>query len=129
MRTIALIAIASTACACSGCAPKLKGIRSKTESGGEWRHSGTSRHDDERYSVQQGIEFQWDKGITTGIKYRRRDVNDGGGDGENGLWLDFGIPLWQAKENNGTAAARIASLEERVAELERLLARKGNDEG
>ncbi len=128
MRSNAFLPIAASVVLACGCAPKLKEIRSKSESGVEWRHSGTNRHDEERYSVSQGIEFKWDKGITTGVKYRRRDVNDGGGDGENGVWFDFGIPIWQAKENEGTSSAQVASLEARVAELERLLAEKGNDE-
>ncbi|MCG8406059.1 MAG: hypothetical protein MI923_12755 [Phycisphaerales bacterium] len=103
----------------SGCS--LKEIRSKTESGVEYRHSGGSRHEEQRYLVKQSLQFKWDKGVTTAVKYRRRDVNDGAGDHDDGIWFEVGFPLWKAPEKPDESSERIAALERRLRQLEKKL--------
>jgi len=105
----------------SGCA--LQEVRSKTTAGPEWRHKGSDSTNDVRWSVQQGFEFKWDKGIGTGIAYRRRDVDDGAGDNDNGVWLDFSFPIWKAKKTE-VKAEQIRELNERIAQLEAKLAER-----
>lgn len=100
----------------SGCA--LEEVRSKTAFGPEYRHSGLRNTNDERWTVQQGIELKWDKGITTGIQYRRRDINDGYGDNENRVMLEFSIPLWKAESKPSELARRVRQLQRRLAALE-----------
>jgi len=100
----------------SGCA--LKEIRSKTKMGPEYRHSGTKNTNKIRYSVQQGFDFKWDKGVTTGLTYRRRDDDNGGGNNDNGVWFSFSFPLWKAKPQADKSEARIERLERRLAALE-----------
>jgi hypothetical protein len=100
----------------SGCA--LQEVRSKTAFGPEYRHSGQKNTNEERWTVQQGIELKWDKGITTGIQYRRRDVNDGTGDNENRVMLEFSFPLWKAEPKPSGLARRVRELERRLAAIE-----------
>lgn len=99
----------------------LKEVRSKTKVGPEFRHRGSTRTNSDRWTAQQGIEFKWDKGISTGLTYRRRDTDDGAGDNDNGVWFDVSFPIWKAKKRQDNTAERMAELERRVAELERLL--------
>ena len=102
-----------------GCA--LKEIRGKSKFGTEYRHSGAKRTNKERWSVQQGFEFKWDRGFSTGLSYRRRDDNGGGGDNDNGVFFDFSFPLWKAKPQPDKSEARIRNLERRLAALEKEL--------
>lgn len=107
----------------------LQEIRSKSKLGPEYRHSGTNGTDLVRWTVQQGVEFKWDKGIDTGITYRRRDVDDGGGSNDNGVWFDVSFPIWRAKKDRPAAVGKIAELERRVAELEARLRDEDHAEG
>lgn len=109
----------------AGCA--LKEIRSKSEGGVEYRHSGSSRHESQRYAVKQAVEFKWDKGVTTAVKYRRRDINDGNGDHDDGVWFEFGFPIWKAPEKPNNSSKRIAGLERRIAALEGKLERENDN--
>lgn len=106
------------ACA-SGCA--LKEIKGKSKFGSEWRHSGGRSTSEIRYSVEEGLAFKFDKGYDAGVSYRRRDIDDGSGDGDNGLFIDFSIPLWKADRSEEKSAERIRELELRLASLERQL--------
>jgi hypothetical protein len=96
----------------------LKEVRSKAKFGPEFRHRGSNRTNSDRWTAQQGIEFEWDKGISTGLTYRRRDTDDGGGDNDNGVWLEVSFPLWKAEKRPDAVTKRIAELERRLAELE-----------
>jgi hypothetical protein len=100
----------------SGCA--LEEVRSKNKFGSEWRHSGSRSTAEERYSVEPGFEFKWDKGISTGVSYRRRDIDNGSGDSDNGLFVDFSFPLWKRPKGEAKTTERIEKLERRLAELE-----------
>ena len=102
----------------SGCA--LEEVRSKNKFGSEWRHSGSRSTAEERYSVEPGFEFKWDKGISTGVSYRRRDIDNGSGDSDNGLFVDVSFPIWK-KPKGQAKSERVEELEQRVAELETLL--------
>ena len=97
-------------------------VRSKSKVGPEYRHRGFDRTDSIRWYAQQGFEFVWDDDrknkITTGITYRRRDVDQGSGDNDNGVWLDFSFPIWKAAENTDRDVRRIELLERRIAALE-----------
>ena len=104
----------------SGCT--LTEIRSKSKVGPEFRHRGSDRTDSVRWYAQQGFDFVWrddrNNKITTGITYRRRDVDNGNSDNDNGVWLDFSFPIWKAERNTDHAAQRIELLEARIAALE-----------
>ena len=100
----------------SGCA--LHEIRSKTKVGPEFIHSGSDNTNSERWTVEQGLEFRWDKGITTGVTYRRRDVDDGNGNNENRVLLEFSFPLWRAESQQTTLARRVQRLQNRLDTLE-----------
>ena len=102
----------------SGCA--LQEVRSKTKLGPEYRHNGSTRTDAVRWTAQQGIEFKWDKGWNTGITYRRRDTNNGGGGNDNGVWIDFSFPIWKAGTTSRASNGRIEALERRIAMLEEM---------
>jgi hypothetical protein len=110
----------------SGCL--LTEVRSKTKVGPEFRHDGGCRSEEERWTAQQGVEFKWDNGVNTGLTYRRRDVNDGGGDHDDGVWMEVSFPIWMAKKKPDWSSARLAELEERVADLERRLSREEDHE-
>ena len=105
----------------SGCELKLKQIRSETKFGPSFRHKGADRTDSTRWTVQQGIEFRWNKGVKTGITYRRRDTDDGNGNNDNAVFIDFSFPIWKAKKKPDPLKKRLKKLERRVAELEALL--------
>ncbi|MCH7526031.1 MAG: hypothetical protein IID39_01210 [Planctomycetes bacterium] len=99
-----------------GCA--LEEVRSKTKFGPEFRHKGSNRTNAVRWTAQQGFDFKWDKGISTGITYRRRDTDEGSGDNDNGVWIDISFPIWQAPEKADAMARRVERLERRLARLE-----------
>ena len=110
----------------SGCAPKLKEVRSKTKFGPDFRHRGSGRTDSTRWTVQQGIEFKWNKGVRTGITYRRRDTDDGNGNNDNGVFINFSFPIWKAKKKPDPLKKRVKKLERQVAELQTLLTASEN---
>lgn len=99
-----------------GCA--LKEIRSKSKIGPEFRHRGSNSTNSVRWTVQQGFDFKWDEGVSTGITYRRRDTDGGSGDNDNGVWIDFSFPIWKAPKKEHATAARVEELERRLAQLE-----------
>jgi hypothetical protein len=126
MKSKAWVGISLSFTLFSGCA--LQEVRSKSKVGNEWRHSGSRSTNEERYSVEQGFDFKWDKGIGTGISVRRRDINEGNGDNDTGLWLDFSFPVWKAPPpKKESSAERILELERRVALLEGELQQRQSD--
>lgn len=87
-------------------------------SGVEYRHFGESATNADRYTVQQGLELHWDDGVTTGVTYRRRDVDDGAGDNDNGMWFEVSFPIWKAKDDKeAEMMRRLDRLEREVAAL------------
>ncbi|UCE61900.1 MAG: hypothetical protein JSU63_09215, partial [Phycisphaerales bacterium] len=68
-------------------------IRSKSKTGPEFRHRGVDRTNSIRWYAQQGFEFVWrddnNNKITTGVTYRRRDIDNGNSDNDNGVFFDF----------------------------------------
>ena len=100
---------------CSGCA--LEEVRGKNKLGVEWRHIASRTQSDERYTVEPGFEFKWEKGVTTGVSYRNRSTNEGRGDDDNGLFVDFSFPIWKRPKVDKTTD-RIEALEQRLTELE-----------
>ena len=120
---VILYAVVGAGIAAAGCS--LQEIRSKSKFGPEFRHSGSDRTNEVRWYAQQGFDFIWSdqKGnkITSGITYRRRDVDEGDGDNDNGIWLDFSFPIWRAPSKAKESNVRISSLEERIAMLESIL--------
>ncbi len=122
MRKTVLLLLCSLAVASTAC--RLEEVESKTRVGPEFRHSGSSRTDETRWTAQQGFDFKWDNDVTTGLTYRRRDTNDGDGGNDNGVWFDVSVPIWKAEKKPDAVEARIAELERRVAQLERSLAEK-----
>ena len=129
MRRSALLLCVALLGPVAGCA--LQEIRSKSKVGPEFRHQGSNNTNSVRWYVQQGVEFKWDQGVTTALTYRRRDLDQGLGDNDNGVWFEFGFPIWKAPQKPDLLARRVEVLERRLAELE---SRNGqhteeNDEG
>lgn len=77
--------------------------------------------DEVRWTTQTGLELKWDRGVATGVTYRRRDVDDGSGSDDNGVWLDFSFPLWTAKNKPGALESRVRELEKRLAAFDALM--------
>lgn len=109
----------------AGCQVKLKEIRSKSRFGSSFQHRSSDRTDSVRWTVQQGVQFRWSKGIRTGITYRRRDVDEGNGNRDNSIFVDVSFPIWKAKKKPSRLKKRLKKLEKRVAELENLLTKSG----
>ena len=115
----------------TGCG--LKEIRGKTKFGPSFRHKASDRSDSVRWTVQQRIGFKWDKGIRTGLTYRRRDTDDGNGNNDNVVFFDVSYPLWKAGKKPDSSKQpwkkrmkkKMKKLEKRVAELEALLEQSG----
>ena len=102
----------------TGCQAKLKEVRAKTKFGPSFRHKGAKRTDSVRWTVQQGFDFKWDNGITTGVDVRRRDVDDGTGDNTTGVFFRVSFPVWKAEKKPDPLKERVRKLEKRLAELE-----------
>ena len=102
----------------SGCG--LKEIRSKTKFGPEFRHRGIDSTNSVRWYAQQGFDFKWENDLTTGITYRRRDTDNGSGDNDNGVWIDFSFPIWKAPKKSDQTSESVHKLEKRITELEAL---------
>jgi hypothetical protein len=97
----------------------LQEIRNRTAFGPEYQHKGTSSTNEVRWAIEQGIQLKWQKDVTTGVTYRRRDIDDGNGDNENRVMFDVSFPLWKAKDKKEeTLARRVEQLERRLAALE-----------
>ena len=77
--------------------------------------------DEVRWTTQTGFELKWDRGVATGVTYRRRDMDDGGGDNDDAIWLDFSFPLWKAKDKPDALESRVRELERRLAAFEALM--------
>jgi len=107
----------------SGCT--LREIRSDTKFGPSFRHKGSNRTNSVRWSVEQGFDFKWSKGINTGISFRRRDTDEGTGDNDNTVFFDVSFPIWKAEKKPNPLKKRLKKLERRVAELESMLAQSG----
>ncbi len=116
MRNHLLFVAVLVASVLPGCA--LKEIRSKSKIGPEFRHRGSNSTSSVRWLVQQGFDFKWDEGVSTGITYRRRDTDGGSGDNDNGVWIDFSFPIWKAPIKEDATAARVEEVERRLAQLE-----------
>ena len=100
----------------SGCA--LEEVRSKNKLGIEWQHSGSDSTNSDRYTEEQGFEFKWDKGVATGVSYRRRDTDNGNGNNDNGVFVEFSFPIWKRSKPEAKTVERLEALERRLAELE-----------
>ena len=120
VRSLLLLA-AGVLISATGCQLNLKEVRSKTKFGPSFRHKGSNRTDSTRWTVQQGIEFKWSKGVKTGITYRRRDIDDGNGNNDNSVFVNFSFPIWKVDKKPDPLKKRLKKLEKRVAELEALL--------
>ena len=107
----------------TGCA--LTGIKGKTKFGPSFRHKGSKRTDSVRWTAQQGFDFKWDNGITTGISFRRRDTDNGNGDNANAIFFNVSYPLWKAKKKPDRLKKRVKKLEKRLAEMEARLEESG----
>ena len=105
-----------------GCA--LKEVRSKTKLGPEFRHNGLTRREAVRWTAQQGVELKWEGGVNTGVTYRRRDTDDGGGNHDDGVWLDFSFPIWKAPKKPDSTEEQLKTLARRLAVLEAQLQRE-----
>lgn len=108
-----LLAVALT----GGCKANPTELRGKTSFGPEFRNRGNNTQE-VRYAAQQGFEMKWDNGWTTGVQYRRRDVDEGSGDNENRVLVEVGYPIWKApKKEDKATDRRIQQLQEQVEEM------------
>lgn len=119
-RAQAYLCVAGLLAAMSGCA--LQEIRGKSSFGPEFRHQGKTNTSEIRYDARQGIELRWDKGWTTGMTYRRRDIDNGSGDNENLFLFEVGYPIWKAPAKTDKTVERIGDLQRQVEELRSRLA-------
>jgi hypothetical protein len=107
----------------SGCS--LTEVRNKWKGGPEYRHDGSNRTNSVRWTAETGVELEWENAMgyhyTSGVTYRRRDVDEGDGDNDNGVWVDFSFPLWRKpkKPERDIVELRkeVARLKEQVAQL------------
>lgn len=114
---VAGFAMLATGCLLSGCKAKPTELRGKTSFGPEFRNRGNNTSE-VRYTAQQGFEMKWDNGWTTGVQYRRRDVDEGSGDNENRVLVEVGYPIWKApKKEDKATDRRIQKLQEEVEEM------------
>lgn len=113
--------------ALGGCKSTVTEVRGKTSFGPEFRNRGNNTHET-RYDVRQNIDLKWDNGWSTGVTYRRRDVDEGSGDSENLVLFDVGYPIWKAPKKPDKTAARIEELEQQVQEIRTRLAAQSTGE-
>ena len=111
----------------TGCSWKLQEVRGKTKFGPEFRDKSGRKSEVRWTSIQQGFEFKWDNGWKTGITYRRRDIDEGPGGNDNGIWFDFSYPLWKAPKEADASHDQIEDLEKRLAQLEADLGVPGDE--
>jgi len=91
-------------------------VRGKTSFGPEFRNRGNNTSEI-RYDARQAIDLKWDNGWTTGVQYRRRDVDEGSGDNENRVLLEVGYPIWKAPKKPDKTTQQLQELEEQVQEM------------
>ncbi|MEE9296208.1 MAG: hypothetical protein V3W34_14775 [Phycisphaerae bacterium] len=116
MKTVQALVVLLVGLITCGC--RLTEIGSKHKLGVEYRHSGANDHEAQRYTFRQGLVFKWDDGSDTTITYRRRDVNDGAGDHDDGVWIEFSYPVWKAPDRRkDDLSRRVQALERQVASL------------
>ena len=100
-------------------------LHSTWKGGPEFRHKGSNRTDSVRWYAQTGLkavhENKHGHEYTTAVTYRRRDVSEGAGDNDNGVWLEFSFPLWKAPKKH---ERDIVDVKRRLARLEQLLVDK-----
>lgn len=99
----------------SGCSWQLQEIKGKTKFGPEFRDKSGRTSEVRWTTIDQGFEFKWDNGWSTGFSYRRRDTDEGNGGNDNRILFELSYPLWRTP-------ARVDATERRVEELERRLA-------
>ncbi len=99
----------------SGCSWQLREIKGKTKFGPEFRDKSGRTSEVRWTAIDQGLEFKWDNGWSTGVSYRRRDTDEGSGGNDNRVLFELSYPLWRAPD-------RVDATEQRVKELERRLA-------
>lgn len=113
----ACLAVLGAGCLLPGCKANPTELRGKTSFGPEFRNRGNNTQE-VRYDARQAFEVKWDNGWTTGVQYRRRDVDDGSGDNENRILVEVGYPLWKApKKEDKATDRRIQELHEQVEEM------------
>lgn len=99
-----------------GCKASMQEVRGKTAFGPEFRNRGNNTSE-VRYDARQNVDVKWDNGWSTGLTYRRRDVDDGSGDSENLFLFDVGYPLWKAPKKADKTSERIEELERQVEDM------------
>ncbi|MBI4717124.1 MAG: hypothetical protein HY763_04910 [Planctomycetes bacterium] len=112
MALLAGVALIATGCK----AAHLTEVRGKTSFGPEFRNRGNNTSEI-RYDARQALEFRLDNGWTTGLTYRRRDIDGGSGDNENLFLFEVGYPIWRAPKKEDAAARRITQMEKELQEL------------
>lgn len=100
----------------TGCKASAQEVRGKTSFGPEFRNRGNNTSE-VRYDVRQNVDVKWDNGWSTGLTYRRRDVDNGSGDSENLFLFDVGYPLWKAPKKPDKTSERIEELQREVEQM------------
>ncbi len=73
---------------------EVKKVTSKWKTGPEFRETSSGTHS-ERWTIKTGIETELMNGHKFAITYRRRDINNGGGGNDNGVWLECSFSIWE----------------------------------
>ncbi|MBN2446692.1 MAG: hypothetical protein JXO22_08200 [Phycisphaerae bacterium] len=110
MRVVLISGLASLLILSAGCAT-VQEVRGKFKAGPEFQHAGNSSEDSVRYKFQPGVEVKWSNGVTTGVSYRRRDIDEGNGNKDQTVYFDLSFPIWKAKPKEDRLTARIEQLE------------------
>ena len=119
---ILLVPLMATVACTSGCkSAGVTEVRGKTSFGPEFRNRGNNTSEI-RYDLRQAAELRWDNGWTTGMTYRRRDIDGGSGDNENLFLFEVGYPIWKAPKKPDKTAMQIEELQKQIGELQSRLA-------
>jgi len=105
----------------AGCKATVQEVRGKTSFGPEFRNRGNNTSEI-RYDARQALELRWDSGWSTGLTYRRRDIDGGSGDNENLFLFEVGYPIWKAPKKPDKTALQLEELQKQIEELRARLA-------
>lgn len=128
-RIVTLALFLATGLLVSGCkSASVSEVRGKTSFGPEFRHQGQKNTDEIRYDARQAVELRWDNGWTTGMTYRRRDIDGGSGDNENLFLFEVGYPIWKAPKKPDKTAMQIEELQKQIGELQSQFAKTNSQD-
>ncbi len=122
VRAILLVPLVACLAESGGCkSSSVTEVRGKTSFGPEFRNRGNNTSEI-RYDARQAVELRWDNGWTSGVTYRRRDIDGGSGDNENLVLFEVGYPIWKAPKKPDKTVLQIEELQRQIGELQSRIA-------